>query len=96
MPNIDYAVTAQDFEIVIDTPGQEFSLELPEQIKALELQCREMADIKHSFTQGTVTATGYRTLKSGAVYRKAHLYLNKHTLYIAADLPATVEVRIWT
>ena len=101
MANVDYAVNAQDFEITIANANEETALALPEKVKAIEFQCRDATDIKHSFTQGAVdTATPpgpYQTLKAGSVYKKDHLYLNKHTLYVAAGTGSkVVEVRVWT
>lgn len=98
--NVLYAESAVDYEIDITDANTEYSLVLPDQVKAIEIQCRDATDIKTSFVQGAVdgaTPDGpFQTIKGGARYVKEHLYLNQHTLYVAAGTGSkVVEVRVW-
>lgn len=98
MANIDYAVNAQDYAVVLTNPDEEYSQELPANTKAIEFRSRNGAAVRHSFIQGRVAVpTGvYQTLKTNVEYKKDHLNLNKHTIYFAADAGGdTVELRVW-
>ena len=98
MPNIDYAVNVQDYEISLTNIDEEYAQELPAHTKAIEFLDRAGLEIRHSFTQGLVAgATGaYQTLKSSEKYAKEHLNLNKHTIYFASSAPGSViELRVW-
>ena len=96
--NVQYAENAVDYQIAITTQDTEYSLALPDQVKAIEIQCRDAADIRVSFTSGKVagSTSPFQTIKSGTKYVKEHLYLNQHTLYVAAAAGSkVVEVRVW-
>ncbi len=98
MVNIDYAVNAQDYEVELTNPDEEYSQELPANTKAIEFRSRNGAAVRHSFIQGRVAVpTGvYQTLKVDAEYKKEHLNLNKHTIYFASGAGGdTVELRVW-
>ena len=98
MANIDYAVNAQDYAVVLTNPDEEYSQELPANTKAIEFRSRNGAVVRHSFTQGLVAGpTGaYQTLKANTEYEKEHLNLNKHTIYFASGAGGdTVELRVW-
>ncbi len=68
MPNIDYAVNAQDYAVVLTNPDEEYSQELPANTKAIEFRSRNGAVVRHSFVQGRVAGpTGaYQTLEADA------------------------------
>lgn len=99
MAGVSYATTAQDYKVDITDANHEYALVLPDGAKAIEFQCRDATDIRHSFVTGLVAgaAGAYQTLKAGAMYRKENLYLNRHTLYVAAGSAGKVlEARVWT
>lgn len=96
--NVQYSENVVDYEIAIASGDTEYSLALPSNVKALEIQCRDATDIRCSFTAGKVagSTSPYQTVKGGARYVKENLYLNQHTLYIAAGSGSkVVEVRAW-
>jgi hypothetical protein len=98
MPNVDYAEKAIDYQITVTTQDTEYPLVLPATTKAIEIQCRDTTDIRCSFTTGKVagSTSPFQTIKGGARYVKEHLYLNQHTLYVAAGTGSkVVEVRVW-
>lgn len=98
MSGIDYADHCVDYEIAIASGNTEYSLEIDQQAKAIEIQCRDSTDIRCSFTSGKVAGSTapFQTIKGGARYVKEHLYLNQHTLYVAAGSGSkVVEVRVW-
>ena len=92
------SLNAVDYQIAITTQDTEYPLALPEGVQAIEIQCRDTTDIRASFTQGKVagSAAPYQTIKGGNRYVKENLYLNYHTLYVAAASGSkVVEVRVW-
>ncbi|MDB5344257.1 MAG: hypothetical protein JWP89_2634 [Schlesneria sp.] len=96
--NVSYAENAVDYEIPITTQDTQYALALPNGVKAIEIQCRDTTDIRCSFTAGKVAvpASPIQTIKGGGRYVKEHLYLNAHTLYVAAGTGSkVVEVRVW-
>lgn len=93
-----YATHCTDYEIAVTTQDTEYSLVLPAQVKALEMRCRDGTAFRHSFTQGKVASTTApcQTVPANGFYSKEHLYLNAHTLYVAAGAGSkVVEVRVW-
>lgn len=96
--NVQYAESCVDYQVAITDANTEYPLVLPDQVKAIEIQCRDSTDIRASFTTGKVASSvsPFQTIKGGARYVKEHLYLNKHTLYLAAGSGSkVVEVRVW-
>lgn len=100
MSSVQYAESAQDFEIEMTSANTEYALELPSPAKGIEMQCRDGTAFRHSFTEGAVdTATPpgpYQTVHANVTYRKDNLFLNGHTLYVACGTAAkVVDVRVW-
>jgi len=96
--NVQYAENAVDYQIAVSSQDTEYSLPIPAKAKAIEIQCRDSTDIRCSFTSGKVatSVSPFQTIKGGARYVKEHLYLNQHTLYVAAGSGSkVVEVRVW-
>ncbi len=96
--NVDYGENATDYTITMTSSNTEYSLLLPEGVKAIEIQCRDATDVRMAFATGKVAGSTdpFRTLKSGSVYKQDKLYLNATTLYVACGSGGKiVEVRVW-
>jgi hypothetical protein len=97
----DTSLQAQDYVITVTSANTQYSLALPQNVKAVEFQARGAVAIIHSLVAGAVdtasTPGPYQTLKSGGVYKKEGILLHKATLYVAcASATQVVEVRCWS
>jgi len=94
-----YSATAQDYVVDIGSSNTEYPFVIPAEATAIEFQCRDATEIRHSFTAGLVagSAGAYQTLKANGVYKKDHLlFLSDRTIYFAAGSGSKkVEVRVW-
>ena len=98
MANAERGENAVDVTIAMTSANTEYSVALPFGVKALEIQCREAFDIRHSFVAGKVaTPTDpFRTLKSGQTSVKETLWLGPMALYVACPSAGkNCEVRYW-
>jgi hypothetical protein len=98
MPNVEYGESFVDYTVALTTQDTEYSLALPDGVKAVEIQAREGVDVRMACVAGKVAGSTdpYRTIKSGTVYLKELLWVNATTLYFAAGSGSRhVEVRAW-
>ncbi len=84
----------------IDAPAADtqYSLALGQGVKAIRVQCRDATDVRIAFTAGKVTTPTdpYHTIKSGTVFEKNGMFMNKTTLYVATGgTNKKVEVLVW-
>lgn len=87
--------TPQIFNIVVASANTEVSQVLPTNTKKFIIRTRNRSELKLAYVSGE-SSTNYVTIKKGAVFEDANLYLNQ-TIYFQVDNAGeTVEILTYT